>query len=214
MKTHLIIGLLTLSSLSFTADNSWTFEKEEYSVKAYTRPKLGEDIREFRTDCEINATISSIVSVLKDSKVSHEWVKDVEKVELIGKMTDKEWDTHTFVDLPWPISNRDITTKSKLTLLASTNQVRIDISSISNKVPVNEDYVRMTNTSGHWLFTRLDSAKTRVEYEMFADPSGAIPSSVINPFIIDGPINNMVELRKIVKRDKYKSASLSYVNYW
>lgn len=196
------------------AKQGWILEKTDEKVSAWTRPVANYSINEFRTQCEIEASISTLITILMDSPFASEWVSNVEKSVMLQKASDFKWYTQVFVDLPWPISNRDIVTSSTMTIDTARQTVIVAIKSEPNFIADHEDYLRMQNVSGKWEFRRIKPGVTEVTYTMLADPGGAVPSSLVNVFIVDGPVDNMINLRKAVKKPHYAKARLPYLMNW
>lgn len=52
-------------------------------------------------------------------------------------------------------------------------------SSLPDRVPPNSDAVRMRLLRGNWRIEPLDGARSRVNYQVMADPGGSIPAWLV-----------------------------------
>ena len=62
--------------------------------------------------------------------------------------------------------------------------------------PKKEDLVRIPSIKGYWLFEKLGAQKTKITYQVLANPGGSIPSWIANAGTVDSPFNTLKSLRK------------------
>jgi hypothetical protein len=57
----------------------------------------------------------------------------------------------------------------------------------------------MPISEGSWHLTKVDANRTKVTHEFKGDPAGNIPASMVNLFLVAGPIHTLTSLNAYVK---------------
>jgi len=87
----------------------------------------------------------------------------------------------------------------------AARKVELDFWSVDDaKAPPVKGVVRMPFLRGHWiLWPSADGRTTRVEYQVHANPGGALPNWLVNYVSRDLPFKTIEGLRAQVKRRHY-----------
>ncbi|MEL6177434.1 MAG: START domain-containing protein [Myxococcota bacterium] len=173
----------------------------------------GQDLPAFRGIATIKASVFDVLAVLDDTPRLTEWMHNCTGSKTVEAINDFERVTYNRTDAPWPVSDRDVVVRSKVSINAKRKIVTIRFSSINHaKMPEVEDVVRMPRLRGHYKLKILDENKTRVEYMVEANPGGSLPTWLVAKASEELPLQTLVNLRKQVKKTKGKYPS--FVNKW
>ena len=169
----------------------WELKKEGDGIEVYTREVDYSPIKEFRASGIIHTSEKNLINTLNEIDKYPLWVRNVsysKKIEIENGVG-----IYYQLDLPWPIKDRDIAMSMSQT--ESKNSTILIVSSISNAVDKDKNFVRMTQVQGTWEITPISDNSCRVTYQFLADPAGNLPSWVINMFLIEGPYETLKNLQ-------------------
>lgn len=212
-----VAALIALSLLTFTSPvfAGWEEVDQDEGVTVYRKDIAGRDLPVFKGVMTMNVGVVHILAVLDDVPGSTNWMHNCIEASLVKQTGAYERIVYNRTDAPWPVSDRDVVLNSKVTVNKEKKTVTINFHSIQDRRKGEvEDVVRMPRLKGHYKFTVLSKDKTRVEYQIDADPGGSLPDFVINMASRDLPIYTLVNLQKKAidtsKSGKYKA----FVTRW
>lgn len=188
---------------------SWELEKDKDGVKVYNKKyKSGKMVKGVIT---MNTKLSALVALIQDWTRATEWINRAEQFKVFEKVSDKEWYVYSEISLPFPYSNRDMITKSILTQNANTKEIKINLKAYPDKLPEDDDLVRIQTAEGSWIFTPSGSGKVKVTYQMYVDPdiSVPLPNFIKDPIIANGIITTLTNMEEQVK--DYQSKKLDFI---
>lgn len=220
--TRLIsVFFLTIMSISVIADASvdesqWQLEKQddELGIKVYTREVAGSDLRAFRGEMTITSTLTAPIALLEDTRRAPDWMHNCGIVEIIESIQPGEALSYVITKAPWPVSDRDTVVHSIATQDPDTLVVRVDVSVRNDVFPANDEFVRITQMSGYWLFSPAKSGEKGtldVVYEVHAEPNGGLPSWLANSVVVDTPYFTLKNMQKLLQAEHYQQAELSFI---
>jgi len=90
-------------------------------------------------------------------------------------------------DAPWPVSDRDLVARIKITQDQQTKIMIFEIVNMHDFFPEDDDFVRVKKSLAKWIVTPVGNNEVHVEYTFVVDPGGSIPAWVINLTITEGP---------------------------
>lgn len=209
-KLTLLLLLLTNCALAQTSDN-WTLKENNDGVKIFTRDIENSKIKAIKVECQFNATLSQLVSVLMDVKNSEEWLYHTSSNYIVKQVSPSELYYYSLVEMPWPVSNRDFVAHLKVSQDAVTKVVTIDAPCVADMVPVKSKVVRIANSKGKWILSPFGKGQVKVVYTLHADPGGIIPAWLTNLFVTQGPSQSFKKLKVHLQKPVYKNAKLDYI---
>lgn len=192
-KFALTLFFLT-SFLSHAQD--WSLEVNKDNIKVYTREVDGSSLDEFKAITTLNFSMKTIFETLKDAEALPEWSKNTSHSELIETDDNIQY-RYTISDAPFPVDDRD--SYIKFTFTESETQVRIDIEAVPEYGPKKDDYVRVTHSRGYYLLEKIDDNKTRITYQLHAEPGGSVPGWLANSASTEVPYNALTGLKKYLE---------------
>lgn len=196
MKALFFLTMIT--GLLMTDDSGWKKEYDKNGVKIYTRNAEGSSVKEYRGVVDVKAGVETCVDHLKDLEKFSKTSYKTTDAEIIKSTSDSEWILYCVVDFPWPYTDRDMVAKYKRYNLGN-GIVKVKFYTVSGYVSEKEDYERMQNLSGSWLFEPLTEYTTRITHES-KTPADGFPAWIVNMFILDAPKHIMPSFRTAVEK--------------
>ncbi len=208
----MLMGVLFVHTQELSAEVlAWKLEKEADGISIYTASVEGSDFKAFRAVMEVTASLNQMVSMHTDPDNISEWLYDCKKSELIKKVKDNEFYIYYVSDAPWPVQDRDYVLHSVITQDPDTYVAMINFKSETSITKNSEECVRMAEVTGYWQFKPLKAGKVRIEYQVHADPNGALPSWLANAAVVEQPFETMKTIRQHMINEKYVNAQLSFI---
>lgn len=192
-----------------TQAQSWDLEKDKNGVKVYNKKyKNGKIVKGIIT---MDTKLSALVALIQDWTRATEWINRAEQFKVFEKVSDTEWYVYSEISLPFPYSNRDMITKSILTQNSSTKEIKINLKAYPDKLPEDDNFVRIQTAEGSWIFTPAGSGKVQVTYQMYVDPdiSVPLPNFIKDPIIANGIIDTLLGMQEEVK--DYQNKELDFI---
>lgn len=194
--------------LGFTLSEAtpWKLIKNEDAIKVYSRTIAGSDIPEVKGIFKIRTTKSKLLDIFNDTKNFTKWSYNcVKAFELYDNKIDEKYN-YLKINFPFPASDRDFIVKSKkididedtvkLILTGASNYCDNKSSKICEKTKT--DNIRITLINGFYLIEKVDSKYYQLTYQIHSEPSGSIPSWLVNTMVVDMPFETLKNLRKIL----------------
>lgn len=183
------------NSVSNLPQDEWKLAKNKDGILVYTRQQTGKKIKEFKAIVKIKTSMSKLITLIEDIEKYPEWQSDISKSYTIKKLSSTERYIYYALDVPWPISDRDVVTHVKKTTYKS-GKVVFSLTSKPTYIKEKEGFIRIKDAFGTWTFTPIENGYIKVVYQSYGDPAGSIPTGIINSFIIDGPYKTMGRMRQ------------------
>lgn len=106
---------------------------------------------------------------------------------------------HTQFKAVWPVSPRDIITRSVWEQDPKTKVLRLDVTDMGQHYTENQGYVRMQYVSGQWTLTPLPEGQLHIAYEGQADPAGRLPRFLSHSVALKAILNTFEKLPKVLR---------------
>lgn len=190
--------------------SEWVLVNKTNEITVSTRTNSLSDIKEVKVTTEVDASLSTLVNLIKDVEGQPKWAYKVIEAKEVKTFSDFHWIAYSVTELPWPLSNRDNVTDCKLTQY-SDSSILIYTKSVDGYVEESSDNVRIPYIRVIWKFTPLKSGKVKVKFQMLLKIGGSVPEWVANMFVDEGPYQTIVKLREMVLIDEYKDVKLHYI---
>ncbi len=198
---------LMLFSTSQAWAGGWEVLLKEEGITVSEKEVAGRDLPIFRGRGVVKGNILEVLAVLSDTSRNAEWMHNCREARLLKKINDQERIIYNRTAAPWPVSDRDVVTRSKAHLDMVKQTVLVKFRAI--KTPLQgevEDVVRMPTLEGFYKLEALDEKRTRVTYQVNADPGGLLPDWLVSRTSREIPLHTIRKLRIQVKktRGQYK----------
>ena len=170
----------------------WELKKEKNNIKVYLRDK-DSFTKEYLDETIINSDLNSIYNVILDYDNAHKWMYKLESSKILKKESENLFYVYFTVNMNWPLKKRDLV--SNVTVKKAKNNIIIELNSKPDYTKRNPNYYRIEDTRSIWNLIKIDSKKTKVTLQSYAEIEG-IPEFITDMFIIDSPMYSMSKLRE------------------
>lgn len=212
LPTHQLAGVVVLviflAGCAITGD--WQPESEGKDVRVDFRAYPGSAIPEFRAVVTIDASRSSVVSVMTDFGGWPEWVYGCRHAEILQTIGYTRAYVYQVTELP-VVRDRDMLMHAEMK--AMDDEVVIEVESVPNycennersscRVPNESDLVRVTELSATFRIKQLDNDQVEVSWHQHLDPGGNIPSWATRLMLGKVPTWTLRRLKQLVEADAH-----------
>lgn len=206
-----VLFLLLISTLNARAQQNWKLNTETDGMKIYMGDVPGSKVKAIKVECDFNASLSQLITVLLDVKTCTEWVYHTKSCTLLKQVSPSELFYYSEVNIPWPATNRDFVAHLIVTQNPETKVVTVDGPVVPGMVPAKSGIVRIEHSIGKWTISPLSAKSIRVIYTLQVDPGGNIPAWLVNLFAAEGPVQSFKKLRLQLQKPAYKDAELPFI---
>ena len=210
IKSWLILSLVAITIHSF-AQEDWELKRFKDGIKVYTRDVEGSGFKAFRGEVEFPATISSIVSVLKDIEDMKSWGYKTISSRMLEMQGDTVQIYYVESKAPWPVSNRDGIYYNRFEWVDRENRLIVHIKCLSGYLEEVPGLVRIPYSEGQWDVALDDLGTAYVTFTLHADPGGSIPAWLINSFSLNTPFETLQNLRIASSLKKYQDKHYDFL---
>jgi hypothetical protein len=175
----------------------WHFHKQEHGVSVYTKPILQSSVDAFKAQVTLNAKLEHIRNTILDYSEYPTWYENYSYGEIITRISASEFIVRFVIDVPFPFQDRD--SVNRVVVKESNDQLLIILTSEPDILGSKNDYVRMRVSSGQWVLRQAPNDQIDIELTYHADPELPVPGWLANRFLIDGPIQSLINLRNLVE---------------
>jgi hypothetical protein len=162
-------------------DGKWQKILSEDGLNVFTREMPNSKILGFKLEGVINAPIDQIMENMRNVETSAEWTPDLAEKSTLEEISDAEAITYSRNDLSWPVSDRDFVTHNKLFLHKERKLLYVMTKSvIDQRSPPRKGIERAWLSYSNIGLRPVSEKRTYVEWTIFADPKGSIPTWVVN----------------------------------
>lgn len=193
MKPFFLSIILSICFLFSFSQEQWVLKEQENGIRVYTRKTRKSSVKEFKAITVFQASIQSVIDKITDAEGLKHWNYKTTESRLIERVSDKEFIIYMYNNFPWPVKDRDHISKLTLSKIDSSS-VRIDISSLPNRLPKIEGVIRIEEFSGYWLIEKTVNG-IQVTQQMYGEPKGRVPSLIINATLAKAPLYSFKRLR-------------------
>jgi hypothetical protein len=184
----------------------WEQVSNKDGILVQRRSVAGSKLKEFLGRGIVDAPIGRVLAVIRDANRRAEWMPACGDSHLVEEdLAARTQVAYHRTKAPWPVSDRDSVNRAVMIVEADKHRVYLPFEAIASaKVPPVKGVVRMPRMRGHWILRPVDGGhKTEAEYQVFADPGGALPDWLANLASKTLPRDTIAGLRKQVLKAEY-----------
>lgn len=217
LGAQLALGVTVAFSLLLLASNAqaqeWKVVRKENGITVSQKEVPGRGLPTFRGASTINANLYEVLAILADFDSHCKWMHGCHTAKLLKEFDDYHRISYNRTDAPWPIDDRDAVLESQIEVQSEKHTILIRFKSIKSALmPEVDGVVRMNTTRGYYMLTAVSPTKTRVQYEVDADPGGFLPDWVVVMAAEDVPYNTLTNLRK--RAAQSKGQHQTFIDHW
>jgi len=205
MKKNLIILFGALAAASPVLAGEWERVGTDDGITVERRRVDGSNLLEFRGRGVVDAPIAALLATFLDVEHATEWMDQCNGSSIVEDAGERHKIVYNRTHAPWPVADRDAVLDNVLSFDERERRVRLEFSSVTHpRKGAVDGVVRMPFLRGHWyLWPEAGGRKTRVEYQVHADPGGLLPAFLVNYASKDLPKKTIAGLRAQLKRRSY-----------
>jgi len=147
-----------------------------------------------------------VFRVLSNIKQTPQWLSRIDNLETLAVYNNHQYLLRTVINSPWPFKKRELITC--VDTFFEENITHINISSCSEKVALNGQFVRLLNVESSWTIKKMSNSLVEVNYKTWIDPSGNVPAFIFNSELINSTRADLKKLQAIIE-----NASLEQYSY-
>ena len=181
-----------------TGEAEWVLAQDEDRIQLYTRPIGDSPFLEVKAIAQINAPITQVATAMGNGEGCEEWRAMCKSSEILSTLSDTEQLVYLVLDMPWPISDRDMVIHSTAAIDVEAMNVKVQLESASSEHP-EEDYVRAI-TNGRYEIQALGEEQVELTYIMHTDLGGDLSPAVINPRLVSATYDDIKRLQVIAEQ--------------
>jgi hypothetical protein len=212
-KCFILTFYLSCLALFLQAQGDWKLKIDKEGIKIYTRPCTNSGIDALKVSCVLEATLSQIAAVLLDVKNQDRWFYHT-KSKVLLDVSSSELYYYSELYFPFPFSNRDFIEHIKVSQDTTTKIISMEVQNVPDYMSTKKDFIRVIQSACKWTIKPIDKNQIIIEFTLFADPAGSIPSWLVNRFSLYGPYETFKKLKNYIKSPEYTEVKLPFIkNY-
>ena len=192
------------------SEGSWVrvVDQPDLGLTIDTRAMQGTNVREFRGETVVKATLASLMATIQDTERVPQWMPHVAKVTLVSPDKDQHSEIYLVIHVPWPLHDRDAFVDVRWSQDASTHAVHMVGRSRMAGAGLQVGCVRMPEMDMDWTFTPLGHGKVRVVFRGFGLPGGVVPNWAANLVVTELPEGSLKHLQVQVDLPRHQRVSM------
>lgn len=199
------------SSLAEPQKTHWQEIADEEGIKVLQRKVPGTSFVSFKGSGVMDASIYDVYSIIFDIKHKTKLLSNCAKYELLKVKGLGNLVIYSRTNAPFVlISDRDSVLETQVTFEPETKRIYARFKKGDDRLmPAQDGAVRTLELTGEWVLEALADGKTRVTYEVNADPGGLLPAWLVNLGSRKLPLRTLLNLREQLNYpDDYERARL------
>ena len=203
-KSWIWVLVATLAQLGLAGaqaiSDGWRIVGSEQGVLISTRIAQGSAHPTFRGQATIKGSVLHVLAIVLDTEHSTKWVRGADRIEVIKNVDGRTQFLQMFTELPWPIRDRDTVMKRSVQVLRPGSEFRIRYECAPNLRKELRQSMRVTTCDSHFTLKAVDVDKTYVDYQVYLDPGGGLPSWGIRYLEKRVTVDTIYKLQRQVRR--------------
>lgn len=165
--------------------------------------------KKFQARVTIHQPIDMVGSILMDIPFYSHWIRNCNRIVLLEGRDAMAAVAYFEMDMPWPLSNREVIFRIKTTLDPERKMIRIQGEALKNHpYPVAESNVRITNAEFNITLEKREPYKTSMTVTNWFDFGGKINESVSSMFAGASLFSAMTNFKELSKFSRYNRVLL------
>jgi len=190
------------------SQSEWKVSLEKDAVRVSTREVSDSKFKEYKGEILVKCSLSCLVALLDDVDNQKNWLYDCTESKRLETINKTEGVNYFVQTAPWPVTDRDVVVKYKLSQDKKTKVVKVELTGVKDYIPTKEDYVRVPYLKGIWEFTPISKSIIKVVYQVHSSTGGSVPAAIANAACVDIPYNTLKNLKIEIEKPKYKNATI------
>jgi hypothetical protein len=193
------IALILCVSALFThaiEEERWKLRAQNNGVDVSTQKVNGSSIDRFKATAIIEADYEAVKEFILDYPNYPLWYENYKSGNILKRQDNGELLVRFIINAPFPIKDRD--SVNQVFIKQNEERITIRLESQPNLIAKTKGLVRMSISSGEWKLVKAGN-QTKVSLIYHADPEIPIPSWIANRYLVQGPLNSLLNLKKRIE---------------
>jgi hypothetical protein len=192
-----VVWILIGAIPGFAQASDWEIIAESDGIIVSRRPVQGRGFPQLRAVGEVPGTPYEVLAVLLDVSTHVRWLPDCVESRSLREPDTWRYIIYTRTDAPWPVSDREAIIENEVIFVDPPSKVKLTFEAIAApEVPHARGTIRMRSVKGYYSIEAIDARRSLVQYEIDADPAGALPAWLIAMQSTRNPYQTVAGLRR------------------
>ncbi len=202
----LAVSLLLLSSCVITQSAQKKVPQKTPELQVTLNQYKQSNFKQVEATFFTKKSKALVFRVLSDIKQTAQWLERVSSLEVLTIYNNHQYLLRTIINSPWPFQDRELITC--VNTFFEEKITTIKIISCSDRVPVDDQYLRLLHLESSWEIKETTGSVVEVNYKTWIDPAGAVPAFIFNSELIN---STEIDLKKL--QTMIENASLAQYAY-
>jgi hypothetical protein len=197
----LLVLLIKLPGFALS-QGKWQLVRDQDGIKVYTRRLTSEKFKEVRATFQVKGSEDQLIRLLQNIPIYKDWSYGTKRTFLISRKGRDSLIYYSEIELPWPLSNRDLVVELTFKRDTAARLLHIQAKNLPGIVPPGPRLVRVPFSLAEWNVKVLPNNILDIEYTLRTDPGGALPAWLVNMAATTGPYNSFQKLKALLDNEK------------
>ena len=198
-------ALLLLLALTASAAEPGEWRVVERTSEGYEvalRDVPGRDLPALRGRGTLHGDVLHVLAILLDAARAPEWAEGASRTKILQREGPVPIVIHTVTELRWPVSDRDVVTRSRLTSDRDAGIYRLEMHATPDALARHDGTVRISHADTHFVLKRKGKDETWIEYMVDVDPAGHLPTWLVRWAAQSVPEKTLSSLQEQIERTR------------
>jgi len=185
-------------------DDDWHLTRDSEfrgEIKTWDREIPGQQLKAFRGRMDVPYTQLEVMAVLADIENFPRWVFQCKNARHYRDLGDDV--VYIRIAGIWPVDDRDVITRTRINQDPKTRAITIHTWAEDDLLDTQEKAVRMPEFENLFILEPKSDGWTRITFQTYADPGGAIPDWLANFVSTRAPYETLRDMKKRLKKRQY-----------
>ena len=194
LVTCLLLAPNTVGATATGMDGAleWSAQEGAERIALYTAAFPDSPFLAVKAVAQIRAPIERVAATFGDGQGCPEWRATCVSSEVLGTVSEGERYVYLVLDMPWPLSDRDLVIHSTATIDRAAGTVTVALQPAPDKKPPT-DYVR-AHSSGEYRLRATGPDTVELTYIAHVDLGGELSPDLINPRVAAATLEDIQRL--------------------
>lgn len=202
-----IAGLIALALLAAgprAADaGDWEVILDRDGIVVSRRSVDGNDLPQLRAVGEVPGTPYEVLAVLLDVQQYAAWSPDCVEARIVQRLSQWRSRAYTRIHTPWPLADREVVVENDVFFIEPSSKLKVTFQSVAApEVKSRRRVIRMPRVAGFYSIEATGDGRSRVHYELDADPGGNLPALFISLQSSRNPFGTLTGIRRQLERTR------------
>ncbi|MFQ3199303.1 MAG: hypothetical protein ACI9SK_000008 [Zhongshania sp.] len=199
--SYWLVAIFLMKPVNLVCAEVWTLEREVKGVQVYSSPVSGSAIKAIRGVTTVKSSLNRLVTLVADPALRSHWDSFCGESYLYETVTANEELVYLHIDLPWPVSDRDMLNRVVIHQNPDTLAITIKSAATQNILALKKGSVRMVVASNDWTLMPLANGFVEVTTTAHVDPAGPIPVWLLNTLSVESPFSALKSINELVDNE-------------